>query len=103
MSCCESIELSSIPCCLCKGQVYEFSVPNDVWNLIIRQGGPETNREYLCWSCFARAAADRIDVLELVIHNAAMTFSATDVLYVAEAAGVAIVKADEKAKAGAQT
>lgn len=61
MSCCDSIPVSSIPCCRCEGSVFEFTVPNEVWNRIIRQDGPETDREYLCWSCFARAAADRIE------------------------------------------
>lgn len=50
--------VSTVPCCLCKGPVIEFSVPNEVWNRIVRGGGPETDQEYLCVGCFAQKCID---------------------------------------------
>ena len=55
---------SEIPCCKCGGDVKEFSVPNEAWNVIVRKGGPETDQEYLCLNCFARCAADYIERLQ---------------------------------------
>lgn len=55
---------SDIPCDKCQGPVVEFSVPNEAWNTIIREHGRETDQEYLCLNCFAKAAAERILVLE---------------------------------------
>lgn len=51
---------STIPCCLCNGPVEEFSIPNEAWNRIIRKGGPETDKEYLCWACFEKAALQQV-------------------------------------------
>lgn len=48
----ETVESSSIPCARCKGPVIEFSIPNDIWNKVIRHGGPEQDNEYICWDCF---------------------------------------------------
>ena len=44
--------VSPIPCCECGGEVVEFTVPNDIWNLVMRPDGKETDREYLCWNCW---------------------------------------------------
>lgn len=50
--------VSTVPCCACGGQVIEFTVPNDVWNQIIRKGGHEHDQEYLCAACFARQCTE---------------------------------------------
>ena len=47
-----SSESSEIPCNICGGEVYEFSLPNDIWNRVVRTSGTETDKEYLCMSCF---------------------------------------------------
>lgn len=42
-----------LPCSQCRSPVVkEFVVPNDVWNVVVRQGGKETGKEYLCEECF---------------------------------------------------
>jgi hypothetical protein len=46
---------STIPCCKCGGPVVEFTVPNDIWNAVIRRGGHETDQEYLCMDCWYKA------------------------------------------------
>lgn len=45
-------ETSSIPCDICGGAVIEFSIPNDIWNKVIRLDGHEHDKEYLCMACF---------------------------------------------------
>lgn len=35
----------------------EFVVPSDVWNLVVRLGGPEPDDEYICESCYRDAVA----------------------------------------------
>lgn len=49
---------SSTPCCECGGPVVEYTVSNDVWDVIVRGGGAETDREYLCIDCFLRIALE---------------------------------------------
>lgn len=49
---------SIVPCCRCGGVVHEFTIPNEIWNSLIRWDGPETEREYLCFGCFAAVAQD---------------------------------------------
>jgi hypothetical protein len=49
-----SKEASKIPCVECGGEVIEFSIPNDIWNKVIRPNG-EHDREYLCMGCFLNA------------------------------------------------
>lgn len=56
-----SAPLDAAPCLLCGEGVVEFSVPNDLWNAIVRRGGPETDQEYLCISCWYRKVRDFID------------------------------------------
>lgn len=46
---------SEIPCCECGGEVVEFTVPNDIWNSVMRPDGHETDREYLCFDCWYKA------------------------------------------------
>ena len=46
---------SSIPCARCGGVVIEFSVPNDIWNAIVRRDAPEGSDEYMCHACWLRA------------------------------------------------
>jgi len=43
--------VSTIPCCKCGGEVVEFSVPNNLWNIVMRKNG-ETDQEYLCFDCW---------------------------------------------------
>jgi hypothetical protein len=45
-------ETSKIPCCLCGGKVIEFTVPNEVWNKVMRPDGKETDKEYICYECW---------------------------------------------------
>lgn len=45
-------EISGIPCDICGGDVIEFSIPNDIWNKVIRLDGHEHDKEYLCMACF---------------------------------------------------
>lgn len=47
-----SDQASSIPCDICGGAVIEFSIPNDIWNKVIRLDGHEHDKEYLCMACF---------------------------------------------------
>ena len=47
--------ISSISCARCQGEVVEFSVPNDIWNRVIRLDGHERDDEYLCINCFFEA------------------------------------------------
>lgn len=56
-------ETSTIPCCLCGGEVVEFTVPNDIWNLVIRTDGKETDKEYLCLDCWYKALRSKLDKL----------------------------------------
>lgn len=44
--------VTGIPCDLCGGAVIEFSIPNDIWNRVIRLDGHEHDKEYLCMACF---------------------------------------------------
>jgi hypothetical protein len=44
--------MSPIPCIECGNDVIEFSVPNDIWNRVIRPDGHEHDKEYLCMHCF---------------------------------------------------
>ena len=43
---------SETPCCRCEGVVYEFSVPNEMWNKVVRKDGKEHDKEYLCIWCY---------------------------------------------------
>src|SRR3990167_1080612 len=70
---------STIPCARCGGQCVEFTVPNDVWNAVVRRGGKERDDEYMCEACYRRAVevfvlanmlyrARLIDALRSVLH-----------------------------------
>lgn len=50
-----SEEISEVPCSNCGGEVTEFSIPNDIWNAVVRKGSKETDNEYLCVWCFVNA------------------------------------------------
>jgi hypothetical protein len=56
-------EASSISCCECGGKVVEFTVPNDIWNMVMRPDGKETNREYICLDCWYKALKNKLDEL----------------------------------------
>jgi len=47
--------ISGTPCSNCGGDVQEYSIPSDVWNIVVRRRGKEANNEYLCVWCFASA------------------------------------------------
>lgn len=47
--------ISSIPCNICGSEVNEFSIPNDIWNKVIRLGGHEHDQEYICLNCWYNA------------------------------------------------
>jgi hypothetical protein len=44
---------NGLPCALCAEIVeHEFTVPNYVWNAVVRGGEGETDKEYLCAYCY---------------------------------------------------
>lgn len=45
-------KVSEVPCSNCGGEVIEFTIPNDIWNKVIRLDGHEHANEYLCAGCF---------------------------------------------------
>lgn len=51
----QNSEVSELPCGICGGEVIEFSIPNDIWNKVIRPDGHEHDKEYLCIDCFFNA------------------------------------------------
>lgn len=61
---CGPQETSEIPCCECGGKVIEFTVPNDIWNLVMRPDGKETDKEYLCLDCWCKALRSKLEELE---------------------------------------
>jgi hypothetical protein len=46
---------SSIPCARCGDSCVEFTVPNEVWNAVVRRGGKEGADEYICEACYRLA------------------------------------------------
>lgn len=46
--------ISTVPCSTCAGPCREFVVESDVWNKVVRRGGPEHDKEYLCVDCWNR-------------------------------------------------
>lgn len=62
----EGAAVVDIPCSVCGGPCVEFTVPNDVWNLVVRKGGPETDKEYLCEACYRNFVTDYIRALAAV-------------------------------------
>jgi hypothetical protein len=61
-------EISSIPCTQCGGKVVEFSIPNDIWNKVIRLDGHESSNEYLCVNCWFDALRVALGI-EAVEHR----------------------------------
>ncbi len=53
----------SIPCARCGGGVVEFSVPNDLWNQVIRPDGRDRIDEHMCLGCWHSAVLDRLSSL----------------------------------------
>jgi len=67
-------EISSIPCARCGGEVIEFTVPNELWNEIVRwPDGKERADEYICLDCWHKAVEKRIQFLNIQIANLTMT------------------------------
>ncbi len=58
--------ISSIPCHICGGEVNEFSIPNDIWNKVIRLDGHEHDQEYLCLNCWYSALRIALGIEENV-------------------------------------
>ena len=58
---------SGIPCARCGGSCVEFTVPNDVWNTVIRLGGKERDDEYICEVCYRHAVEDFVRAATLVV------------------------------------
>lgn len=56
--------VSKVPCCVCGGEVVEFTVPNDLWNFVMRPDGKETGKEYLCWDCWNKALWRKMQELQ---------------------------------------
>lgn len=54
---------SGIPCNRCGGDVVEFSIPNDIWNRVIRGDGKERDDEYICIDCWFGALRGFIERL----------------------------------------
>lgn len=46
------VRASEVPCRRCGGVVREFTVPNEVWNAVIRVDGRERDDEYICLACW---------------------------------------------------
>jgi hypothetical protein len=49
-------KISEIPCAICRGEVIEFSIPNYIWNKIMRSksGGHEHDKDHICFDCFKK-------------------------------------------------
>ena len=56
-------EITGIPCNTCRGEVIEFSVPNAIWNKVIRKEGKEHSNEYLCVWCFLEQVFSYIEAI----------------------------------------
>ena len=59
----ETGQISQIPCCECGGEVVEYSIPNDIWNIVMRPDGKETDKEYLCLGCWHEALRRTLEEL----------------------------------------
>lgn len=53
-------EISELACARCGGEVIEFTIPNDIWNKVIRRDGHERDDEYICIDCFFAALRDAL-------------------------------------------
>lgn len=54
-----------LPCGLCGNPVgIEFSIPNEIWNAVIRPDGDEQDHEYLCYPCWLKAVGERVAALK---------------------------------------
>lgn len=58
-----SNEISDIPCAICSGEVIEFTIPNDIWNKVIRNNKSETNKEYICINCWYNKLRESLGML----------------------------------------
>lgn len=66
----QSERYSEIPCARCGGRCIEFTVPNNVWNTIIRREGRERDDEYICEGCYRKAVEDFVRSESLFIREA---------------------------------
>lgn len=55
--------VSELPCDTCGGEVVEYSIPYRIWNAVVRSGGEEHDREYLCIWCFVDLVIGRFEAL----------------------------------------
>jgi hypothetical protein len=72
-----SENVSKIPCSNCGGKVQEFSVPNPVWNAIVRKNGKETDKEYLCVWCFTSCVVEWFDGIKSLLTQRAVDLACT--------------------------
>jgi ssDNA-binding Zn-finger/Zn-ribbon topoisomerase 1 len=70
--------VASIPCAGCAGPVVEFTVPNDVWNTVVRRNGPERSDEYLCEACYRKAVEGYVRDVRRVVEAAVGYVGATN-------------------------
>jgi hypothetical protein len=52
--------VSETLCVSCDNPCVEFHVPNDVWNAVVRKGGPEHDKEFLCVWCYHKAVEEYV-------------------------------------------
>jgi hypothetical protein len=51
---------AALPCSRCGGPCVAFTIPNDVWNEVIRTEGRERDEEYICEDCWYQAVRWRL-------------------------------------------
>jgi len=51
---------SPTPCQKCGEEVFEFSIPNRLWNRVVRLDGHEQEQEWLCIRCFYDMAFEQL-------------------------------------------
>jgi len=65
-----SNEVSTIPCSRCGGKVIEFTVPNDIWNKIIRDNlNTSDESEYICVECWFDSLRSAIGLVPIYKKN----------------------------------
>lgn len=69
---------SDIPCFECGNNVVEFSVPDELWNAVMRPDGHETGKEYLCFDCWNKNLMAYIAALTKQLAEANKLWSIPD-------------------------
>jgi len=55
---------SGIPCQECGCNCVEFTIPNNLWNKVMRPDGHEGEKEYICFSCWNKKLIDWLSAVE---------------------------------------